>query len=542
MPGIDYTLGLKAAGFKSGVGDAMGELKKLGGAAAALTATAGLAAGVALTATAALTAGAALTAAAGVGIGASILKGINAAAQRESLEAAFAPMLGSMEKARERMREISDFSNITPFEPDEVAAANRTLESMTRGALANAEAMTMIGDASAQAKIGYQDMAKYVGQLYTGLQKGGTFGESLEILPQLGIISPQVKQQLQAMKAAGEPFKKMWAVVRQELGKTAGAMEIASMTWEGKMSTAKGLWKDLWVEFGKPILDQVKPFLDSAIEKLKEMRETASDIGTRVGEVFGTLRKSFEQGNTFKLIGAQLRVAFAEALNFLGKGLNSVFAGIKEMIDTSGIEGALRALADAIGQAITTAILSGLEKVFFSGINAEDVNASRERANERFAAARDSLNTNVDQIAQQGFKAMQSAWKNSPDLQMVADAKANYEAVAGPLRDAALADIEAREKALEEKLAEIARRKAEAEAAAGLATGGAAAKLPQPLGGGIAGGGPNWLERLGFLGGGVNPRTSNAAERQAALAQRQISILSRIESLLATREPEAATF
>lgn len=522
MPGIDYTIGLKAGGFNRGAASAMGELKKIGTAAAKITATAGLAAGV--------------------GMGAAIFKGINAAAARETLETAFIPLLGSVKAAQDRMAELASFAASTPFEMPEIATASRTLQTLTKGALSTGDGLTLVGDVAAGANQSFAEVAVTIGRLHDALQNNRPAGEALQRLQEIGAVSGDVRGQIEKLTDSGMGADG-WKLAAAELGKFTGSMELQSGTWNGLVSTLQDAWNELWVSFGKPIMDQVKPFLDAAIKKMEELRDTAADVGTRVGEVFGTLRKSFEEGSTFKLIGAQLQVAFAKAVNFLAKGLTAAVTGIGAALEASGVLKAFQALAKAVGRQITIAILEGIDSI-------PGMNKSKEIERQEFLQSGDLAAFQValksfdpDKTFAAGSEAFQNSWQNQPDLPMVGAAEANYEKIAGPLRDAALADIEARKKAREELAKEIEqRKKAATEGLPTAPTSPAAAAAAQIPGRGGAAAGPNWLERLGFLGGGLNPRTGNAAERQASLAQRQVTILSRIESHLSTREPQAAAF
>lgn len=63
--------------------------------------------------------------------------GMTAAGGLERMTLQFRPLLGSLERARERVAQLSRFAVKTPFELDEVTEANKMLETLTQGALAN---------------------------------------------------------------------------------------------------------------------------------------------------------------------------------------------------------------------------------------------------------------------------------------------------------------------------------------------------------------------------------------------------------------------
>ncbi len=171
--------------------------------------------------------GAAGLASAGLTAFAGILAGMRsalvAAARFEDIQAGFTTLLGSARLARERLKELSDFAASTPFQLDDVAAASRTLENLTNGALSTGEGLRMVGDVASGTDVSLREMAVTIGRFYQGLRDGAPVGEMANRLTELtGINFRQVES---------------WDEAREAFSKYAGEMERRSKTTIGVWST-----------------------------------------------------------------------------------------------------------------------------------------------------------------------------------------------------------------------------------------------------------------------------------------------------------------
>lgn len=187
---------------------------------------------------------------------------VGEAANRETMETAFIPLLGSAKAARERMAELADFAAHTPFQLPGIAAASRTLESLTDGALSTGDGLRLVGDAASAQNTPIEEMAVTIGRLYSGLDSGRPVGEAMQRLQELGAISPDVRAKLEKLQAEGKKGSEVWQVAAEELARFSGGMELQSQTWNGKISTLSDNWAQVRAEFGKPIMDALKPLLD----------------------------------------------------------------------------------------------------------------------------------------------------------------------------------------------------------------------------------------------------------------------------------------
>ena len=257
---------------------------------------------------------------------------VGEAANRETMETAFIPLLGSAKAARERMAELADFAAHTPFQLPGIAAASRTLESLTDGALATGDGLRLVGDAASAQNTPIEEMAVTIGRLYSGLDSGRPVGEAMQRLQELGAISPDVRAKLEKLQAEGKKGSEVWQVAAEELARFSGGMELQSQTWNGKISTLSDNWAQVRAEFGKPIMDALKPLLDEGIGTLESMAAKAKEIGETIAYAMRFMIEAFKQGEAWNLAKLGLTLAFQESVNFLWRVLMGVFEAIPQFL------------------------------------------------------------------------------------------------------------------------------------------------------------------------------------------------------------------
>lgn len=319
--GISYQLDLDNAGFQRGLGEAQ-------------SAVSGFSALVRpqMMMVAASVAGAALAV---KGISTAFREAraaVGEAANRETMETAFVPLLGSAKAARDRMAELADFAAHTPFQLPGIAAASRTLESLTDGALSTGDGLRLVGDAASAQNTPIEEMAVTIGRLYSGLDSGRPVGEAMQRLQELGAISPDVRAKLEKLQAEGKKGSEVWQVAAEELARFSGGMELQSQTWNGKISTLSDNWAQVRAEFGKPIMDALKPLLDEGIGSLESMAAKAKEIGETIAYAMRFMIEAFKQGEAWNLAKLGLTLAFQESVNFLWRVLMGVFEAIPQYL------------------------------------------------------------------------------------------------------------------------------------------------------------------------------------------------------------------
>lgn len=307
--GVEYRLKLDNTGFVGPLNQARSGLSGFAGFANPQMLALGAAAAVAA-------AGYKLIKASIEGVRASMSE----AADRETMETAFIPILGSARAARERMAELADFAAHTPFQLPGIAAASKILESLTNGALSTGNGLRLVGDAASACNVPIDEMAVTIGRLYSGLEGGRPAGEAMMRLQELGAISPAVRSRLEDLQTAGKKGADVWQVAAAELSKYSGGMELQSKTWHGKISTLGDAWAEVRAQFGKPINDALKPLLDDNINLVGKLASTAKTIGDAIGYGLRFGIEAWKQGEVASLIGNSLKLGFGEGVNSLWKG------------------------------------------------------------------------------------------------------------------------------------------------------------------------------------------------------------------------------
>lgn len=190
----------------------------------------------------------------------------------ESLTIQFKTLLGSMEDARERMAALAEFAEVTPFNLEEVVKASRTLTVFSDGALGTEYSLRLVGDAAAAVGAGFDEVAFWVGRAYAMIKGGQPFGEAAMRLQELGILTPAVRTEMEALQASGAKNSEVWEAFTARLEEFGGAMEDLSQTGDGLTSTLEDTWTAAVREFGDAFQDAAKEsigFLITLLGKLK---------------------------------------------------------------------------------------------------------------------------------------------------------------------------------------------------------------------------------------------------------------------------------
>lgn len=190
----------------------------------------------------------------------------------ESLTTQFKTLLGSTEEAKRRMASLAEFAEVTPFNLEEVVKASRTLTVMSDNALGTEYSLRLVGDAAAATGASFEEVAFWVGRAYAMIKGGQPFGEAALRLQELGILTPAVRTEMEALQASGAKNSEVWEAFAARLEEFGGAMEDLSQTGDGLTSTLEDTWTAAVREFGDAFQDAAKEsigFLITLLGKLK---------------------------------------------------------------------------------------------------------------------------------------------------------------------------------------------------------------------------------------------------------------------------------
>jgi hypothetical protein len=278
------------------------------------------------------------------GIGSAFTKSIDAAAQMETLKTAFIPLLGSADAAQNRIEELAKFAASTPFELPEIAKASRTLETLTRGALATGDGLRLVGDIAAGTNQPFEEVATTIGRLYDGLQSGRPVGEAMQRLQELGAVSGETRTQIEELSKAGKNTE-AWLVAEEALNRFNGSMQLQSGTWTGLLSTLSDNITNAYAKFGAPIIDKLKPYLQGIIASVEILTEKAGQLGKYFAENFIASEKSVNSfqtalnaistgqlGEGFSLFWESLKLQTMQTGNFIINSFTAAFQTVSEII------------------------------------------------------------------------------------------------------------------------------------------------------------------------------------------------------------------
>lgn len=161
--------------------------------------------------------------------------GMNASLQTSELQ--FTTLMGNADQAKAHVAGLFEFAGKTPFETGPIIEASRMLQTFGGTALNTMDNMTLMGDAAAAVSAPINEVAFWAGRAYSAIQGGQPFGEAAARLQELAIMSPQARQEMEALQKSGASASEVWAVMEKDLGKFTGAMEKQAGTWGGLTST-----------------------------------------------------------------------------------------------------------------------------------------------------------------------------------------------------------------------------------------------------------------------------------------------------------------
>jgi tape measure domain-containing protein len=237
-----------------------------------------------------------------------ITQSTKAAARLETVQASFTTMLGNAAEATKLVDQLRDFSKKTPFTPEQVFAAARTLMAFGQTTQEVNSTVKMLGDISAATGKDLNELARIFGKVFV---KGKIQAEELnqfseagipiikELQKQFGITASEVFKLGSSGKLTFKDMNEALKSMTKEGGIFFNAMITQSETLNGKISTLGGAWDDFLSTVGNTALakkgiDFLTKALDTYSQTIKNHEKTikgvnvgASTIGAAVSEMTG---------------------------------------------------------------------------------------------------------------------------------------------------------------------------------------------------------------------------------------------------------------
>jgi tape measure domain-containing protein len=225
--------------------------------------------------------------------GAAVLGGITsfgkaayeAATNYEDLSIQLGVILGDAKQVPAVMAEWKKFSDVTPFEPEQVQKAGKQLLAFGIELDDVIPKMTMLGDISAGSGKDFNELVSIYGK---ALSKGKVQGEILDMLADatiniipalaeaMGVADTEVAKLGSEGKISIEIFDKALASMTASGSTYGGMMDKLSQSTAGIMSTMKGAFQGLMKEVGTAFMPMIKelalaaiPAIENAIKNLQ---------------------------------------------------------------------------------------------------------------------------------------------------------------------------------------------------------------------------------------------------------------------------------
>jgi hypothetical protein len=306
-------------------------------------------------------------------------EGLVQAGRFQELTFMFAQLTGSMEEAEKRMESIRKLALTPPFGVEEFAQAGAALERMTGGLWSNEKALIAVGDAAVHSGQSVKETADMYGALFVALQNGERYEMQLKRMMEAGLMSPQTKKDIEAMIAARATVMQVWAVVENEMGKTAGAMDRLQTTYTGRVTAMKSQWEEFTRTLGQAIMpaatDAVKLVTDALIKLVAYVKTVQPEIQKIADTILALLRVMLQPGG-FTVAMQAASDTFVQALD---DGWTKVAGKILDWINTKfglDIRGAFDTIRNAdIWNVLETEIIPNIGAAFGRAIRTAIINA-----------------------------------------------------------------------------------------------------------------------------------------------------------------------
>ena len=264
---------------------------------------------------------------AGVRAGAAL---VNPNIDFEQYRVQFTQLLGSVDAADARIRELYAYANNTPFLNPDVVRAGKILEQAGGAALGTGKALQMVGDMAAYAGEGrsMSDLATWVGRLYSNLQGGQPIGEAAQRLQEMAVLTGVERNELVALAQSGASATQMWAAFEKAMAKTSGTAAKLGETFYGARSTVQGLWGEIKRLSGERLFEVLKEDIIGLRDDMSETFATgriqafADAAGERIAELYRRIKEL-----TIGDLGFADLLSVAETGEFasaIGAGLSTV--------------------------------------------------------------------------------------------------------------------------------------------------------------------------------------------------------------------------
>lgn len=204
---------------------------------------------------------------------------VGGAANMETYRTQFEVLLGSVNRAKERIADLTEFAKTTPFELPQVVEASKTLEVFTKGVLSTGDGLRLVGDVAAGTNTDINETAVWFGRLYDAMQSGKPFGEATQRLQEMGALSGESRTRLEELGKSvangSMTMQEAWKKAAAEFSRYGGMMDKQSTTLAGKWSNLQDAVGQSLAKLGDKYLPLFKGAVDGAITAVTALGDAA---------------------------------------------------------------------------------------------------------------------------------------------------------------------------------------------------------------------------------------------------------------------------
>ncbi|MBV9659287.1 MAG: hypothetical protein JO295_14400, partial [Verrucomicrobia bacterium] len=295
---------------------------------------------------------------------------VGAAAKEEGTEAAFIPLLGSLEKAQARIEEVNAAATRFRLDPVALRQADEELTRLSGGALGAGKSLETLIEMGARVRGGVQAVASIYGRFYEALDNGQPIGRAGTQLQRMGLLAAADVNHLNNLQKSGASVSEIMAAAEQALSKASGAADVQANTFEGASKGIKGAWEGVLVAFGTPIRDALTPWLRVVETVLRGIVPAAKAVGTAIGTAVNIGLDEFPQ---LLALGSGVGALFSGNLPAAVLIFQTAIVGSKGVVETAlnVILAILQVLLAEISSSLVgtaTAVLKGMGDIFDKAI------------------------------------------------------------------------------------------------------------------------------------------------------------------------------
>jgi tape measure domain-containing protein len=259
---------------------------------------------------------------------------VKAAADMEMQEAAFTTMLGSAERAKTMLAELTTMAAKTPFQLMDLTAAGKTMMAFGIAAESVLPNLQMLGDIAQgnSDKLGsltlafsqIQSTGRLMGQDLLQLINAG-FNPLQIIAEKTGETMAELKDRMANGAISAQEVADAFKTATSEGGRFYNGMELASQTFSGKWSTLKDGIVALGRSFGEVLL----PALKKAVDGLTKFTEKFSGLDEEQKKVIiAVLALTAAIGPLLLAVGKAMKLFSAMKLLLLANPWMLAVAGV----------------------------------------------------------------------------------------------------------------------------------------------------------------------------------------------------------------------